>query len=248
MVGPFREFGLFAGSLYAIDRVLRRLSPHLGLFVYELMVQPITGKPLLPANFARNLRFGEIARGDPEIELMPAREDIKESRFEQGARCLGVYRKDKLIGYIWFCFDRYDEDEVRCTYELAVPGESVFDFDLYVLPEHRMGIGFMAIWHGANEYLRNRGVHYTFSRLTRFNVASRRSHAHLGWRCVGRALFLKAWRVELMLSTIAPFVSLTWTLRQRARMRLAPDALEASAAAGRDARPSPDSPEPEVKA
>ena len=69
-----------------------------------------------------------------------------------------------------------------------------------------MGIGFVAVWHGANQYLQARGIRYTFSRLTRFNVASRRAHAHLGWKCVGRALFLKAWRVELMLATIAPYV------------------------------------------
>jgi hypothetical protein len=248
VVGPFREFGFFAGVLYALDRVLRTLSPHLGLFVYELMVQPISGKPLLPPNFARNLRFTEIARGDPDIALMPAREDIKALRFEQGARCFGVYRKDKLIGYIWFCFDRYDEDEVRCTYELAVPERSVFDFDLYVLPEHRMGIGFMAIWHGANEYLRGRGVRYTFSRLTRFNIASRRSHARLGSRCVGRTLFMKAWRVELMLADVAPFAALTWAPHQRVSMRLAPVVLlEAPSPLGIDAMPAADKPEPEVK-
>jgi hypothetical protein len=34
---------------------------------------------------------------------------------------------------------------VRCTYELADAQRSVFDFDLVVLPKHRMGIGFMAI-------------------------------------------------------------------------------------------------------
>ena len=44
LAGPFREFGFFAGLLYAIDRVLRRLSPNLRLYAYELMVQPITDK------------------------------------------------------------------------------------------------------------------------------------------------------------------------------------------------------------
>ena len=191
IVGPFREFGFAAGALYALDRVLRRISPRLGLFAYEFMVQPITGKPLLPANLAKNLTFIEIGRGHPDIGLMPARTDIKASRFDQGAVCLGAYRKNKLIGYLWFCSHGYEEDEVRCTYELSQPQTSVFDFDLYVMPEHRMGIGFMAIWHGANAYLHERGVRYTFSRLTRSNLASRRSHAHLGWECVARAASLR---------------------------------------------------------
>ena len=226
ITGPFREFGALAGSLYVIDRVLRHISPRLGLCVYELMVQPITGQPLLPPNLVRNLGFVEIGRGHPDLALMPARDDIKAIRFEQGARCLGVYRKGKLIGYLWFCPGRYEEDEVRCTYYLAEAECSVFDFDLYVLPEHRMGIGFRAIWHGANLFLSELGIHYTFSRLTRFNMASRRAHAHLGWRRVGRALFLQAWSAELMLSTLFPFVALTWRRGQRVRLRLAPDVLK----------------------
>lgn len=227
LLGPFKEFGLLAGGLYAADQVLRRLSPKTGIYVYEMMVQPIGGKKLLPVNLAKNLTFAEIKRGHPAIEMMPARPEIKAARFEQGAFCLGVFRREKLIGYAWFCFNTYEEDEVRCTYELAVSDQSVFDFDFYILPEHRMGIGFLAVWHGANEYLRARNVRYTFSRLTRFNVASRRAHAHLGWKCVGRALFFQAWRVELMLATLSPFIFLSWSANHRPRLRLWPDKLNA---------------------
>ena len=60
-----------------------------------------------------------IAVGDPEIALMPARPEIKESRFAQGARCLGAFRKDRLIGYVWLAFGGYEEDEVRCTFEVV---------------------------------------------------------------------------------------------------------------------------------
>ena len=229
-LGPFREFGFAAGALYALNLVLRRISPRLGLFVYELMVQPITGRPLLPANLAKNLTFAVIGRGHPDIDLMPARADIKASRFDQGAVCLGAYRKDRLIGYVWFCMRCYEEDEVRCTYELAEPEHSVFDFDLYVLPEHRMGIGFMAIWHGANAYLHERGVRYTFSRMTRFNLPSRRAHARLGAKCAARAVFIQAWRLEVMLASALPCVALTWGTSRRARVRLAPDVLGSLAA------------------
>jgi hypothetical protein len=228
IAGPFREFGFFAGTLYVLDRALRRLSPRLGLYVYEFMVQPIPDKPLLPASLTRKLAFREIRRGDPEVALMPARTGIKESRFDQGAVCLGAFRDDALIGYIWFCFDTYEEDQVRCTYRLVNVAESVFDFDLYVLPEHRMGIAFMAVWHGANQYLRARGVRYTFSRLSRFNLASRRSHAHFGWKRVAGAVFARAWTVELMLATMFPFVALTLGPRQRVRLSFRPDVLNST--------------------
>lgn len=225
LASPFREFGVFAGALYAIDRVLRRISPRLGLYVYELMVQPISAKALLPNGLTKNLSFAEIDRHHPDIARMPAREEVKASRFDQGAVCLGTYRKGELIGYIWFCFGTYEEDEVRCTYELVDRAQSVFDFDLYVLPEHRMGIGFVAIWHGANAYLHERGIRYTFSRLTRFNLASRRSHAHLGWRRAAQVVFFQAGRVEVMLANAPPYVACTWKSGQRTQLRLAPDVL-----------------------
>jgi hypothetical protein len=224
LIAPFREFGFAAGALYAADRLLGRVSPRLGLFAYELMVQPIAREPLLPAHRTKELVFVEIVQGDEDIALMPVRPEIKDSRFKQGARCLGVYRKSKLVGYVWLCFGCYEEDEVRCTYELAAPERSVFDFDLYVLPEHRMGTAFMAVWHAANEFLRERGVQFTFSRMTRFNLASRRSHARLGARRIARAWFLRAWTAELALATVSPYVALTWAPSRRVRLRLAPPA------------------------
>lgn len=209
LAGVFRDFGFAAGLLYLADHALRRLSPRLGLQVYELMAQPISAAPLLPPARTRTLSFAEIARGDPAVEAMPAREDIKAQRYEQGAKCLGVYRKGALIGYIWFRFGSYDEDEVRCTYVLAAPEQSVFDFDLVVLPEHRMGTAFASIWHAANEYLHERGVVASYSRMTRFNLASRNAHARLGSIRVGRAIFLQAWAFEAMLASVPPYVALT---------------------------------------
>jgi hypothetical protein len=226
LAGLFREFGWAAGTAYVVDRVLRKLSPRLGLYVYEFMVQPIGGeKPLLPPNLSRNLAFREIVKGDPEIAEMPAREDIKARRFEQGARCLGAYRKGALIGYLWYATGRYEEDEVRCDYVLVDRAASIFDFDLYVLPQYRLGVGFLGVWHGANELLGPQGVKYTFSRLTRFNVASRRAHAHLGWKRVGVGVFLQVWGLELMASSVAPFVGITFGQSQRITLRLRPDAL-----------------------
>jgi hypothetical protein len=103
----------------------------------------------------------------------------------------------------------------------------VFDFDFYLFPEHRMGLGFVGLWNGANAFLNRRGVHHTFSRLTRFNVASRRAHQHLGWKVVGRALFLQAWRIEIMLATLFPYVHISATKSGRVRLALRPDVLTA---------------------
>lgn len=228
LASPFREFGRRAGTLYLADRVLGALVPGVKLYAYEMMAQPITDKPLLPASFARHLSHRLLQPGDPEIAAMPARDEIKAARFADGSVCLGVYMKDKLVGYIWFSRGRHLEDEVRCTYALEPAAESVFDFDLVVLPEYRMGIGFAAVWQAANTYLRESGVRQSYSRLTRFNLASRRSHAHLGWRRVAAVAFLKIRGVELMVADMQPWIALTWGSR-RSTLRLRPDVLAVNA-------------------
>ena len=215
---------MVAGALYATDRMLQKISPKLRLHVYEFIAQPIPDKPALPSVAMSAFEFREIRQGDPEIDLMPARPEIKALRFDQGAVCVGAWRKSALIGYIWLAFRNYEEDEVRCTYHLGDPAVSAFDFDLYIFPEHRMGRGFMAIWHGANEYLRNREVRFTFSRLTRFNLVSRRAHVHLGGTRLGRAVFLQAWRAELMLTTLSPHVHFSLSSQRRPKLTLRPPA------------------------
>ena len=221
LVEPFRQFGVFAGLLYALDRVLSRISANLRLRYYELLLQPITGQPLLAGRLSQRFKLREIRCGDPEIELMPARADIKEARFRQGAICLGAFDKDRLAGYIWFCFGQYEEDEVRCTFVLSPPESSVFDFDLYIFPEYRMGLAFMAIWSGASELLAARGIARSYSRLTRSNVASRRAHRHLGARPIAYTCFLQAWGVEVMFATIYPYVSVS-TRSRRVSLRMRP--------------------------
>lgn len=221
---PIREFGFWAGLAYIVDRVLSAVSPRTRLYLYELMVQPIPDKPIIPERFVQSLTFREIAEGDPEIDVMPALAEIKKSRFEQGAVCLGAWRKGELIGYVWFAFGEYEEDEVRCTFVLHPENTSVFDFDLYLFPEHRMGLGFASLWEGANRFLRERGVDRTFSRLTRFNIASRRAHSHLGWQCVGKALFLKLFQVEFMAATLRPYIHISLRRSNRVRIVMQPPA------------------------
>jgi hypothetical protein len=207
-LGPFKEFGIGLGLLYSIDRLLSRLSSGLGLYVYEIMAQPIVGRDLLPAALAKSVEFEDIRSGHPDLERVETPTEVKCARFAQGAKCLAAYRRGKMLGYIWWCGHSYLEDEVGCTYVLDEQAQSVFDFDLYVIPEQRLGIAFAAIWHGANARLREQGVRFSCSRVSRFNLASRKAHARLGARPLGWATFLKVGKVRFMVSTIRPFLAL----------------------------------------
>lgn len=218
LLGPFREFGLGAGALYIVDRVLGLLSPRCRLHCYELVAQPVGAGPLLPQNMRRNLQVREIGEGDSELATMPVPAAVIAARFRQGATCLGAWQREQFVAYGWFCPDHYEEDEVRCTYVLEPPGRAVFDFDIYVFPERRLGLAFTGLWHGANEHLQQRGIETSFSRVSRFNLASRRAHGRLGARVIGRALFLKLRRFELMLANVSPYFSMS--LRGRPRLLL----------------------------
>jgi hypothetical protein len=231
VLSPFQEFGLPAGVVYCGDRVLQRLSPHLRLQFYELLEQPIPEGPLLPPRLAKSFELREIHAGAPELARMPARTEIKASRFRQNAICLAAFQKEEFVGHIWFCFGSYQEDEVRCNFLLPDAKHSVFDFDLYLFPEHRMGLGFVAIWNAANEFLRSRGIRCSYSRLTRFNLASRRAHLRLGARCIGRMLVLQFGKVEFTVATLPPYVHISFSERDRTQLK-----LRASVPMRRDAR------------
>lgn len=202
ILGPFREFGVLPGTAYVVNRLLRHLHPRVGLIWYDLMAQPVSDKALLPAGLARNLSFRELAADSPEVAQMAARPDVKASRFAQGSTALGTFRKNELIGYVWFCTGRYVEDELRCVYEFAHPERSVFDFDLVVMPDSRMGVGFAALWQCANQYLTSRGVRTSYSRVTRFNLASRRAHQRLGAVRIGMLFALQIGPLEVMLASV----------------------------------------------
>ena len=198
IAGVFRDFGSVGGIVYLADRALSALSPDCRLHFYELMVQPITGKPLLAGKFSAQLETRVIRAGDPEIALMPVRPEIMAARLRQQATCIGAFKRGAMIGYMWFCEkSELRVDEVRCTYVLASLQNSV---SISISTYSRSIEWVWGLSHcGTVERIPERPRHrYTFSRLTRFNVASRRAHQHLGWKVVGRALFLQLGRLELM--------------------------------------------------
>lgn len=209
LTGPFREFGVVVGLLYVTDRVLRAISPRVGLLLYDLVAQPIVGRDLLPPALSRNLHFEELGPGHPDLARLPIAAQVREARLAGQARCLAAYRKGVMLGSMWWCCDRYFEQEASCLFCLPPGVPAVFDFDLYVVPEQRMGMGFMAIWQGTNGLLRQQGVRIACSRISRFNSASARAHARIGARVVGRVLFLRAGPLSVMGATCAPYLSVS---------------------------------------
>jgi hypothetical protein len=209
ILSPFREFGPFSGSVYLLTRALHRGRVPAHVYLYELIAQPVPDVPLLRGSLRKGIKVREVGPDDPALARMPVSPATLAARFAQPTVCLGAFRKERLIAYMWLCFGPYQEDEVSCRFVPTASPRAAWDFDFYVFPEDRLGLGFASLWDDANAYLRARGYRYTCSRVNRFNTASRRSHARLNGRRLGQLLFVRAFGLQAMLASVSPYLSVT---------------------------------------
>ena len=224
LLTPIKEFGFGPGLIYGINRILSRIGANSRIYFYEIMVQPVADKPMISDRMSKSFSIREIQRDDPLFGSTLTPEEVVNDRFDQGAICLGAFQDGKFIGYQWLCPGPYEEDEVRCLFIPHPDGKAVFDFDIFIFPEHRFGLGFVALWDGANKYMRERGIEFTTSRVSRFNTQSRRSHQHLGWKRIGRAWFLSGSTLQFMLATLPPYVNISSARKSRPQITIHTDA------------------------
>lgn len=192
----FQELGRLDALLYYFSEIIFRGSGGRARLVrYRLVAQPVAMSPLI-SRVDPNTEIRRIVPGDPLSRNFPRAPEIIAMRFARGDVCLAATVKGKFAGFIWLAFGAYDEDEVRCRYELM--GDSVsWDYDIHVEPEFRMGRCFIRLWDAANAFLRDRKIRWSISRISAFNPASLNSHARLGTRLLGEASFLVLGSLQL---------------------------------------------------
>lgn len=200
------EFGAKA-PLYLLNRALDGTS--FGLHVYHLVAQPVPARPLLPPARGRTIDVRLLARGDAALTGLPLTRETLDYRFDQGAICLGAFKGGAIIGCLWLCLGPYLEDEVRCRFVPLPVGRASWDFDVYLLPEHRVGFGFARLWDEANNLLRARGIAWSISRISVLNMKSLAAHDRLGICKLATAAYLRMGRLQLMLASLPPFVHLS---------------------------------------
>lgn len=218
IVSPFKEFGALGGLSYAIDRILNRISSGARFICYDIVEQPIMDTPLLPKRRSKGFSLRQLEEGDSSLLTAPRPAEILRFRFAQDAICLGLFREADLIGFAWFCFGTYAEDEVRCDFILANQATQAFDFDIFIYPKHRLGFAFMALWNESNKVLGSRGIRSSISRISKFNLPSQKAHARLGAIKIGTAIFLKLGIAELMMASLKPYFHVSFTKSSRAKL------------------------------
>lgn len=209
-----RETSWGNAAAYVFSRLTAKLLPGVKVIRYLLVAQPIP-KTLNVANRpSSSISVAFVAHEDYRYDWFPRPQPNIDARFAQGACCFVAFVRGKPAGCIWWKQGPYMEDEVRCRFVTA-PGEAtMWDFDVYVAPEHRASRVFAYLWKAAADSARHRGIAWTMSRINGFNLESIRSHRRLGARIVGLATFVTAGSVQLSLIPNAPFLHLSWTPRK----------------------------------
>ncbi len=202
------QLGWVCTSLYALARLLATLSGgRCDLFLYRLVAQPVTGASLCGGR-GKAITVRQAAELDALPAGFPRRAEVLVQRYRDGAECLVATRAGELLGFLWLTRRAYHEDEVRALFTLTSEA-LVWDFDLDIMPQHRIGLGFARLWDEANTVLRARGVRWSCSRISAFNRSSLGAHARLGTRHLGSAAFLCLGRWQWMLATCAPYFHLS---------------------------------------
>jgi len=199
------QMGWQNATLYWLARVLERASGgHWRIHRYHLVAQYLGETSLIGAR-GRDI---DIQPHDPQAALpcgYPRAARVVAARHAQGARSLQAWRDGRLAGFLWLVHGAYQEDEVRARFELASP-QSCWDFDVWIAPEQRLGLTFARLWDAARAQLRQRGTHWTCSRISAFNPGSLRAHTGLGpgLTRLGSALFICCGGWQWMFSSVAP--------------------------------------------
>jgi len=196
--------------------VWRGLAGHGLLYRYELVAQAVAERPRLGARRGASIETRRLGPGDPALAELPLDDAVLAARFAQGAVCLGAFKGGRTIGCLWFVPGAYEEDEVRCRF---VPeGAAAWDFDLYLAPEVRGGLGFARLWDAADAAYREAGIGWSMSRISRFNAASLAAHKRAGARRLGRATYVVLGPLQIMVATLPPYLHLG--VRSRPVLRL----------------------------
>ena len=177
--------GVLGALSYGLAR-LARASRTAAWHRYALVAQPRAGLPTMPRGFAvRELFAAELA--GQEIDASPA---VQAERFAAGLTCLGAFDpRGQLTGLVWLGAGAYDEDEVAVRFLL--PADCCWDTGLWIVPEHRMGRSFAALWAGVGRWMDVRELTCSLSRISDYNRTALSAHLRMQARVLAHCTFVQ---------------------------------------------------------
>ncbi|ANQ86412.1 hypothetical protein dqs_3391 [Azoarcus olearius] len=209
------ELGYINAAFYLAGRLLQRVSAGRACIIrYQFFAQPVPEQPATSRPSAKS-QIRRVAPDDPVVSRFPRPPAVIARRFADGATCFVAENDGRFAGFLWLARDAYEEDEVRCRYELSPPERCAWDYDVYVEPEFRIGRTFSRLWEAANIHLAARGVRWSLSRISAFNPGSLAAHRRLGIRYLSTATFIVLGPVQISVLGAAPFLHVGMKRRPR---------------------------------
>lgn len=206
-----RQLGWLNTVLYIFSRLLSMISHNrIRLYKYYLIAQPVAKKSLFRSGKEGSIVIREINEGDDVTQFFPRPGNAIKNRFRSGAKCLVAFKNNEFVGFLWLLFDNYQEDEVRARFSPLPSEQTAWDFDVYVVPNFRLGRVFARLWSEANNILRERKIIWSCSRISAFNSNSLRSHTCLGAELLGSTLFLCVGTWQISFASIFPYFHLSF--------------------------------------
>ncbi|MEO8224175.1 MAG: GNAT family N-acetyltransferase [Gammaproteobacteria bacterium] len=217
------DYGLLNSALYGLQRALQRLAPETVVERLYIVAQPVPAAATGSPRRGQNIQVRRITTGDPAIRIFTRYPDEIADRFAQGAVCLGAFRGDELLGWLWFVPGVFRDFVHPVSFALRPASTLAWDFDVYVRPDARLSAAFARLWEAGFAELRARGIAQSLSAISAYNPASLRAHRRLGTEPFGSILVLRLGRIRAVLS-LAFRPHLQWSLNTDFRAVLPIDA------------------------
>ncbi|MFO1300364.1 MAG: GNAT family N-acetyltransferase [Burkholderiaceae bacterium] len=216
-----RRIGAIGWLAYACDRALSSVfAGRVRFTALWFYAQPVDRIPTIEPRASDRMQIRVIAHDEIPEEAFGRPPGAVSERFAHGGVCIAALKDSELAGFMWLQFDELRERLVRCDFVPRPHGKACWDFDFFVAPQYRLGRTFGRLWSHAKAYLGARGVETTLSWIAFDNAASQRAHERMGAKPVGWALVLTAWKLQLVLTSARPHVSLGLSDTHRTRLMI----------------------------
>ena len=206
-----QQLGTANGLLYLLGRSLKKISNgRWRLIRYYIVAQPIPSPPSPSCKTSSASSIERVAPDNPICAAFPRPKHVIEQRFANGNTCLVARVKEQFAGFLWYAHTIYEEDEIHCRFVLGEPENSVWDYDVHVEPQYRMGRTFARLWDKANELLEHAHIRWSFSRISAFNPASLHAHRQLGTQRIGTLTAICLGTAQMTFLPASPYVHFCW--------------------------------------
>lgn len=159
--------------------------------------------PAMPRGYTmRALTPSEFAKLDMDTAAA-----IQADWLGQGYDCLGVVTPNGAVAAVVWMGTRQAR-EGNIALDFVLPEQVAWDTGMWVHPDYRAGRAFAALWAGVGEWMDQRGLHYSYSVIADYNIASLMAHHRLGTTLLANLLVIRigSWQ---------------WIARGRDRWRMA---------------------------